>query len=1589
MKYWYTLVACLPFTLVLLQQANAQTINPNCFDPSHPDYGSTLCVIQRIEGDDGAGNLFNCNDGVDNNGNGLTDCEEPSCNCTPPPQPATETDCGDGVDNDGDGLIDCQDRDDCGSSVLCENDCGDGVDNDGDGFFDYYDGDCLSDPDNPNNYIVLQPDCEAVPVGNVFSIQAADSSANRTSAAMGMPMVADVDNDGTPEVITTNGQNGMIYVLDGSDLSTIENQRDFGPETRGYPAVADVDDDGFGEIFIVSNDNQIKAYQHDLSNYWTATSTGFTSGRIINVADFNLDGTPEIYQVNEIRDATTGNVLVQGSHGTATYPSANDWQTELNPAPVAVDMFPDGFCTDCQGLELVVGHIVYSVDIAGGQLNEVANMNNAGTLPADYRAGGYHPKDANFTNQSWSTTSVVDFNNDGFLDVIMGGTTGDEDGPTSVFFWDVQNSVVRMFVVARPGNTITANRGNFRDLSGGGCDNTTELCTWRRGLGTVNIANIDGDPELEITFMSGSSLYALDQNLNVEWENHDQFWESSSGFTGTTIFDFDGDGASEVIYRDEINLYIIDGVSGRIINGFLDGSFCSSQTQGEYPIVADVDGDGETEIILSCGRDRNTYGESPATSGTRTNGHIKVYKAANDNYWVPARRVWNQFSYFNVNINDDLSVPIFAQPHHLSFSQLCNDPSAVDIFSLNKFLNQSPRISYCGNLVFPAAKLDFVGDSTRIIPPECPNQEFQIRLYIENNGDEEVERPIPISFYSDDPQQAYADTDEDPHFAVVEIEIPGGLQPGSFIDTVLTVAGPRGNYTLYTSLNDVGPYDDLGNKIDNSAFYPLTTLNGPVRECDDTPTIVSVNVDPTPFSVQVNKIQDNRNCPGAIATDNNGEAAVRAADGSALPISEYSFTWTNIADGSIVSTSPIATELDSGTYEIVAAYDNGVFTCQGIADTVQIERLEDWPTADTVTIEEVQPVSSCDPGTSDGHLRVLLNGITPDLTNYSIYWFDEESTENDTLAVGNEATNLIPLLYKVVINNLLTGCSETVTYDLTLDIPQVSSLTTTDNTNCLSPNGTITVEVDGDEANYDYMLIQMSPAQDTVFSNDPSFANLSEGIYEVRAYDPTNNCGLYTTGEEAEIFRATTAHTITPTVQQPQTACSFPYTGQLTATTADPSLFTWAWYRGTVTNGPLAEVVSSDFTTPDTLSTNLTNVYTVVATEIATGCSFSEAITLTENVVIPAVDPADVNIIQHQTTCEPNGQVQVSVGGATTGYRFNLQQGSTVIESNFTGVFVGLEAGPYFVTAEDTATSCVSSPSVIFRIDNRITPFGTIAIAQTPQTNCNPTNPNGALSATVGGSTTGFTFKWFVGVDTASAYSPQPAIPSQLIGIPADNYVLSIYNQSTGCDTLIYTSVVDESADYLETIIATKLDDQRFCTPGVFSGSIEANLLPSTSGGVPDTASYTYYWYQGTKNQVRNGSATTIPGQNRSVVTGLNVGWHSVRAVRNDGSDCAALDTAEVFIQDARDFPVAGINVDIISQTSCEANNQNGGLRGDVSGNTTGYTFTWYQLVSGVKVPVTDNNPDAVINGFAVDSIGVGTYILEVENTETGCTGDE
>jgi hypothetical protein len=104
-----------------------------------PLLGERLVVI----GDGAVPETGRCDDGIDNDGDGWTDADDPECAGT-----GGEV-CGDGADNDGDLLADCDDPD-CQRRPACREVCTDGRDNDRDGLVDCADPECAGrDPCPP------------------------------------------------------------------------------------------------------------------------------------------------------------------------------------------------------------------------------------------------------------------------------------------------------------------------------------------------------------------------------------------------------------------------------------------------------------------------------------------------------------------------------------------------------------------------------------------------------------------------------------------------------------------------------------------------------------------------------------------------------------------------------------------------------------------------------------------------------------------------------------------------------------------------------------------------------------------------------------------------------------------------------------------------------------------------------------------------------------------------------------------------------------------------------------------------------------------------------------------------------------------------------------------------------------------------------------------------------------------------------------------------------------------------------------------------------------------------------------------------
>ncbi|RLB56648.1 MAG: hypothetical protein DRJ42_02780 [Deltaproteobacteria bacterium] len=128
---------------------------------------------------------------------------------------------------------------------------------------------------------------------------------------------------------------------------------------------------------------------------------------------------------------------------------------------------------------------------------------------------------------------------------------------------------------------------------------------------------------------------------------------SSSG-TGSSIFDFNGDGRGEAVYRDECYLRVYDGANGEV----LFSTPASSGTGFELPIIADVDGDFATEIVVARTMNTGCPAMDPLFPGgdahVAQNGFV-ILRDPEDR-WASSRPIWNQHAYSVTHVTDDAQV---------------------------------------------------------------------------------------------------------------------------------------------------------------------------------------------------------------------------------------------------------------------------------------------------------------------------------------------------------------------------------------------------------------------------------------------------------------------------------------------------------------------------------------------------------------------------------------------------------------------------------------------------------------------------------------------------------------------------------------------------------------------------------------------------------------------------------------------------------------------------------------------------------------------------------------------------------------------
>jgi hypothetical protein len=117
----------------------------------------------------------------------------------------------------------------------------------------------------------------------------------------------------------------------------------------------------------------------------------------------------------------------------------------------------------------------------------------------------------------------------------------------------------------------------------------------------------------------------------------------NGGQPGATAFDFDGDGAAEVVHRDEDRWSVLAGRDGSVLHV----EDLPSGTNHETPVVANLDDDPWAEIVV------------PSMGGWYAIVHEVPGSAT-------PRPIFNQMPYHDTNVLGDGGVPVPEPPHWLT-----------------------------------------------------------------------------------------------------------------------------------------------------------------------------------------------------------------------------------------------------------------------------------------------------------------------------------------------------------------------------------------------------------------------------------------------------------------------------------------------------------------------------------------------------------------------------------------------------------------------------------------------------------------------------------------------------------------------------------------------------------------------------------------------------------------------------------------------------------------------------------------------------------------------------------------------------------
>jgi hypothetical protein len=484
----------------------------------------------------------------------------------------------------------------------------------------------LPDPANPTCFAA----CEVVPAFPEFTptlryAWGAQTVAPFSTDIMMTPIVISLDDDDCdgkitardiPEIVfstfTSGAYNGAgvlraISIVEGQ---VVEKWTAAGVHPTKHLAGGNIDGLPGNEVVGCTLAGEVRAWNGDGTVLWTSAPTTCFMPQL---ADLDHDGDVEVVVEGGILDGATGNLQ----------------------AAFAAPLASSFALSDADGdgdLDVVTGSQVF--DAQGALLVDTGTANvSSFYATADWKSPW--PALADFDLDGKPEIVVIDNLNHTLLVWRMNplASNGWETVRAPV---DINGPLPQSNCPAGAwGNTHGGGPPTIADFTG---DGVPDVAT----AGGIGYAVFDGAALVDSAVTGPATLLWIQPTVDC-----------SSASTGSTVFDFDGDGVAEVVYSDQQRLRIYDGPTGNVLVETCN----TTATLIENPVVADVDNDGHADIVAVS----NAYASgSPGIQCNDgvANGQsgVRIFSAA-DNSWVRTRRIWNQHTYHVTNVEEDGTIP--------------------------------------------------------------------------------------------------------------------------------------------------------------------------------------------------------------------------------------------------------------------------------------------------------------------------------------------------------------------------------------------------------------------------------------------------------------------------------------------------------------------------------------------------------------------------------------------------------------------------------------------------------------------------------------------------------------------------------------------------------------------------------------------------------------------------------------------------------------------------------------------------------------------------------------------------------------------